>query len=97
MKDLKNLLELRSRAPLSQEQRVQIRAAVAPMLESTNSELLVTDTSMEVTFHPTALCDKIERLCDSIDRLVDMNQALLAYIVDLDGGAPESEMGQSLD
>lgn len=41
--------------------------------------------------------DHIERLCAAIEGLVEVNQALLAYMIDLDGGAPESQMGQSLD
>lgn len=41
--------------------------------------------------------DYIERLCAAIEGLVEVNQALLAYMIDLDGGAPESTEGQSLD
>lgn len=69
-----------------------------PLLESTNSELVITDPSMSATFHPSAaVVSKMDRLCDSIDHLVDINQALLAYIVDLDGGAADSIEAQSLD
>ena len=93
MSGSKNLLELRSLKPVTLEARGQLHAVLKPMLESTNCELLITDPSMEATLHHTSL----DRLCTAIEGLVEVNQALLAYMIDLDGGAPESQMGQSLD
>lgn len=98
MSELKNLLELRSQQPVAREEAGRIHEILKPLLESTNSELLITDPSTAVTLHPSAqVVATMERLCNAIEGLVEVNQALLAYMIDLDGGAPESEMGQSLD
>jgi len=93
MSGSKNLLELKSPKPVTPEAMARIREMLKPMLEATNCELLITDPSVEATLHHTSL----DRLCTAIEGLVEVNQALLAYMVDLDGGAPESTEGQSLD
>lgn len=98
MRESKNLLELRSQRPVTPEAAEQLHEILKPLLESTNSELLITDPSMAATLHPSAqVVATVERLCTAIEGIVEVNQALLAYMIDLDGGAPESEMGQSLD
>ena len=93
MSELKNLLELRSQVPVTAEHAGRLHEILKPLLESTNCELLITDPSFEAKLHHNSL----ERLCKAIEGIVEVNQALLAYMIDLDGGAPESEMGQSLD
>lgn len=93
MSESKNLLELRSQHLVSPESRKKIHDALKPLLESTNCELIITDPSFEAKLRH----NNLDRLCNAIEGLVEVNQALLAYMIDLDGGAPESEMGQSLD
>lgn len=104
MSGSKNLLELRSPHRVTPEVAKHLQEALKPLLESTNCEVIITDPSFEVTLHPVQLHNSIEKLCTVIEgftqtnqQLVEVNQALLAYMIDLDGGAPESEMGQSLD
>lgn len=93
MSESKNLLELRSPRPVTLEAGARIREMLKPMLEATNCELLITDPSFEAKLHHSNL----DRLCTAIEGLVEVNQALLAYMIDLDGGGPASQMGKSLD
>lgn len=97
MSELKNLLELRSQVPVTAEHAERLHEVLKPLLASTNCELVITDPTMDATLHPSAqVVATMERLCTAIEGIVEVNQALLAYMIDLDGGAPESEMGQSL-
>lgn len=104
MNELKNLLEFRSQVPVSQEQAERMHEVLRPLLEQTNSELLIVDSTMTTTLHPSAavvsgmekLCGVIEEFTASNQRLVEVNQALLAYLIELDGVESPS-MGSSLD
>jgi len=57
----------------------------------------VTHLQLQEILKPLLESTRIDRLCTAIEGLVEVNQALLAYMIDLDGGEPASQMGQSLD
>lgn len=97
MNELKNLLVLKSQTPLSQEAAALVEEVLRPLLQSTNSELVITSNGDDVELHPSAdVVKRLDRLCDGIEHLVEVNQALLAYMINLDGvDAPIA--GGSLD
>lgn len=97
MKELKNLLVLKSNSPIGPEEASRIEETLAPLLESTNSELVITNSDQDAQLHPAAaIVERMDRLCGSIEQLVEVNQAMLAYMIDLDG-LDKPEVGGSLD
>lgn len=97
MKELKNLLVLKSNRPLTEEAANRVQEVLAPLLESTSSELVITNSDQDVQFHPAAaIVERMDRLCGAIEQLVEVNQAMLAYMIDLDG-LDKPEVGGSLD
>lgn len=97
MSELKNLLVLKSQLPVSQEMAEVVNEILQPLLHETNSELIFTGPEEDVTFHPSALIvSRLDRLCDAIERQCEVNQAVLAYLVGLDGGEVP-HMDSSLD